>query len=221
MLSLKNLCKSYASPEGDLEVINKLNFSISEGQSLAIVGESGSGKSTLLHVIAGLEKPSSGSVEFEQLDLWALNESNRAKIRRENMAVIFQQFNLIPSLTVKDNIEFHAKIIGTFDPILVKETITLLKLEDVLKKYPEQISGGQQQRSAIARAVVAQPVLILADEPTGNLDEKNTTSVIEMLNTLVDKNKTTLIVATHSQAFAASLQTKVILKEGKLTKHVL
>ena len=221
MLSLKNLCKSYVSPEGDLEVINKLNFSISKGKSLAIVGESGSGKSTLLHLIAGLERPSSGSIEFEQLDLWTLNDSNRAKIRREKMAVIFQQFNLIPSLTVKDNIEFHAKIIGTFDPILVKQTVTLLKLDDVLKKYPEQISGGQQQRSAIARAVVAKPVLILADEPTGNLDEKNSTNVIEMLTALVDKNKTTLIVATHSQAFAASLQTQATLKDGKLTRNVL
>ena len=221
MLSLKNLSKFYNSSEGQLTVLNDLSLKVSKGESLAILGESGSGKSTLLHIIAGLEKPTTGLVRFQNMDIWASNEAERAKLRREKMAVIFQQFNLIPSLSIKDNIEFHSKIIGTFDPEFVQNTVKLLKLEDILNKYPEQTSGGQQQRTAIARAIAAKPLLILADEPTGNLDEKNTTSVIKMLNKLVNKEQTTLLVATHSQTLAASLKTQVILKKGKLKRYVL
>ena len=221
MLSLKNLSKSFNSPEGQLKVFTDLNLTVGKGESLAILGESGSGKSTLLHIIAGLEKPTAGLVGFQKVDIWASNESERAKVRREKMAVIFQQFNLIPSLNIKDNIEFHAKIVGTFDAEFVQNIVKLLKLEDILKKYPEQTSGGQQQRTAIARAVAAKPLLILADEPTGNLDEKNTISVIRILNRLVSKHQTTLLVATHSQTLAASLKTQVILKKGNLRKYVL
>ncbi len=220
MLTLKNLSKSFNSSEGRLEILNNVNFSVSKGESLAILGESGSGKSTLLHIIAGLEKPSSGSVAFEKYDIWSSSESERAKMRRQNMAVIFQQFNLIPCLNVRDNIEFHSKIIGTFDPEFVEKTITYLKLNDIINKYPEQISGGQQQRTAIARAVVARPKIILADEPTGNLDETNSKTVIKMLNKLVEKNLTTLLVATHSQIFAKSLKVQVLLKKGKLKRNV-
>ncbi len=220
MLRLKDLSKSFRSPEGKLEVLKNLNLSVSKGDSLAILGDSGSGKSTLLHIVAGLEKPTTGLVKFMNFDIWASNESDRAKVRREKMAVVFQQFNLIPSLTIKDNIEFHAKIVGKFDSKFVHQTIKILKLESILKKYPEQTSGGQQQRTAIARAIVAKPSLILADEPTGNLDEKNTTNVIEMLNTLVSKEKTTLLVATHSQQFAESLKLKVVLQKGKLQRNV-
>ena len=221
MLRLKTLSKSYNSAEDNIEVLNKLNLSVSQGESIAILGDSGSGKSTLLHIIAGLERPTSGLVEFGTCNIWAATESERAKVRREKMAVIFQQFNLIPSLTIKDNIEFHSKIIDNHDEEFTTQTIKLLKLEDILKKYPEQTSGGQQQRTAIARAVVAKPVLILADEPTGNLDEKNTIGVIKILNNLVEKNKTTLLVATHSQAFATALNTQLILKNGKLKRNVL
>ena len=221
MLSLKNLSKSFNSPEGQLKVFTDLNLTVGKGESLAILGESGSGKSTLLHIIAGLEKPTAGLVGFQDVDIWASNESKRAKVRREKMAVIFQQFNLIPSLNIEDNIEFHAKIVGTFDAEFVQNIVKLLKLEDILKKYPEQTSGGQQQRTAIARAVAAKPLLILADEPTGNLDEKNTISVIKILNRLVGKHQTTLLVATHSQTLAASLKKQVILKKGTLRKYVL
>lgn len=213
------MSKSFNSSEGNIEVLKDLNFSVSKGESLAILGESGSGKSTLLHIMAGLERPTSGAVEFQNEDIWASSESERAKFRRENLAVIFQQFNLIPSLSMKDNIEFHSKIIGSFDPEFFKKTVERLKLEDILEKYPEQTSGGQQQRAAIARAVVAKPSVILADEPTGNLDEKNTSNVIKILTKLVDKRKTTLIVATHSQLFAASLKAQVILHKGKLKRN--
>ena len=220
MLKLQSLSKYFSVPEETVKVLRDLNLSVSRGQSLAILGESGSGKSTLLHIIAGLERPTSGTVEFQKASLWDLRESKRAKIRREKMAVIFQQFNLIPSLTIKDNIEFHSKINGTFDSELADDTIKLLKLDTILKKYPEQTSGGQQQRTAIARAVVSKPLLVLADEPTGNLDEENTASVIKIFSELVEKVQTTLIVATHSRNLAKSLKTQVILRKGKLKRHV-
>ena len=136
------------------------------------------------------------------------------------MAVIFQQFNLVPSLTIRENIELHAKIVKKFDPSFIKDVVRLLRIEDIMEKYPEQTSGGQQQRTAIARAVSAKPTLILADEPTGNLDELNTQSVIQMLGKLVTQSKTTLLVATHSNSFASRLKSQVILSKGKLSRNV-
>lgn len=221
MLRLKNVSKSFDSPEGSLKVLNNVNLTVSMGQSVAILGESGSGKSTLLHIISGLEKPNSGSIEFDKRDVWLANETGRAKIRREKMAVIFQQFNLVPSLTIRENIELHAKIVKKFDLPFIEKIVKTLKIKDIMGKYPEQTSGGQQQRTAIARAVAAKPVLILADEPTGNLDEANTESVIKMLGTLVTQSQTTLLVATHSHSFASTLQSQYLLKNGKLKRNVL
>ena len=220
MLCLKNVSKSFDSAEGPLEVLNNVNLTVAQGESVAILGESGSGKSTLLHIISGLEKPNTGSVEFDSKDLWLGGEASRAKIRREKMAVIFQQFNLVPSLTIRENIELHAKIVKKFDPSFIKDVVGLLRIEDIMEKYPEQTSGGQQQRTAIARAVSAKPTLILADEPTGNLDELNTQSVIQMLGKLVTQSKTTLLVATHSNSFASTLKSQVILSKGKLSRDV-
>jgi putative ABC transport system ATP-binding protein len=220
MLSLKNISKSFNSAEGPLEVLSKVNLNVARGETVAILGESGSGKSTLLHIIAGLEKPDSGEVIVEQMDVWLAAETNRAKLRREKMAVVFQQFNLVPSLTIRENIELHAKIVQKFDPPFIKNIVRILKIEDLMEKYPEQTSGGQQQRAAIARAIAAKPALILADEPTGNLDEENTSSVIKMLGTLVIQSQTTLLVATHSHSFAAKLNTQYSLRKGNLKRNV-
>jgi putative ABC transport system ATP-binding protein len=126
----------------------------------------------------------------------------------------------VPSLTIRENIELHAKIVKKFDPSFIKDVVGLLRIEDIMEKYPEQTSGGQQQRTAIARAVSAKPTLILADEPTGNLDELNTQSVIQMLGKLVTQSKTTLLVATHSNSFASTLKSQVILSKGKLSRNV-
>ena len=220
MLRLKNVSKSFESAEGSLDVLNNINLTVSQGESVAILGESGSGKSTLLHIISGLEKPNTGSIKFDHMNLWLGSEASRAKIRREKMAVIFQQFNLVPSLTIRENIELHAKIVKKFDPSFIKNVVRILRIEDIMEKYPEQTSGGQQQRTAIARAVAAKPTLILADEPTGNLDEVNTQSVIKMLGKLVIQSKTTLLVATHSHSFASTLKSQFILSKGKLTRNV-
>jgi putative ABC transport system ATP-binding protein len=219
MLSIKDLCKAYISTEGNHKVLNNLNLDVSQGDSLALIGESGSGKSTLLNIIAGLEKPSSGTIWVDGIELWSIKEFERAKIRREKMAVIFQQFNLIPSLKIKQNIEFHARLNRNIDIKFINDVIFTLGLEDILEKYPEQTSGGQQQRVAIARAISSKPNLILADEPTGNLDEENTLKVAKLLNSLVKKNNMTLIVATHSQNLAATLDSKVVLIKGHLQKN--
>ena len=219
MLSIKDLCKSYISTEGNHKVLNNLNLDVSQGDSLALIGESGSGKSTLLNIIAGLEKPSSGTIWVDGIELWSIKEFERAKIRREKMAVIFQQFNLIPSLKIKQNIEFHARLNRNIDIKFINDVIFTLGLEDILEKYPEQTSGGQQQRVAIARAISSKPNLILADEPTGNLDEENTLKVAKLLNSLVKKNNMTLIVATHSQNLAATLDSQVVLIKGNLQKN--
>ena len=220
MLCLKNVSKSFDSAEGSLEVLNNINLTVPRGESVAIIGESGSGKSTLLHIISGLEKPNTGSIQFDNRDLWLGSEANRAKMRREKMAVIFQQFNLVPSLTIRENIELHSKIVKRFDPSFIKDVVRILRIEDIMEKYPEQTSGGQQQRTAIARAVAAKPILILADEPTGNLDEINTKNVIKMLGELVTQSNTTLLVATHSHSFASTLKSQFILRNGKLTRNV-
>ena len=221
MLHVKKLSKTYYSAEGNQAVLKDLDLNLQQGDSLAILGESGSGKSTLINIIAGLEEPTKGIIELNGLNLWSCLEHQRAKIRRERLAVIFQQYNLIPTLTIRENILFHAKLVGKVDPNFVNQIVRTLKLETILEKYPEQTSGGQQQRVAIARAVAAKPNLILADEPTGNLDEENTQRVIEMLNLLLKENNTSLLIATHSNILSAQLDAQVILTKGTLKKHAI
>ena len=216
MLYIKNLSKTYLSTEGTQTVLNKLNLTLEQGASMAILGESGSGKSTLLNIIAGLEKPDRGLVRVNGLNVWSTLEHERARIRREHVSVIFQQYNLIPSLNIIENIEFHARLMNKLDVKFVNKVVKTLRLQNVLKKYPEQTSGGQQQRAAIARAIVSKPNLILADEPTGNLDEENTQRVIQMLTLMLTRSNTTLLVATHSQSLSTKLNSKLILSKGAL-----
>lgn len=216
MLSITDLSKKYSSIDGNQTVLNGLNLQLNTCESLAIIGESGSGKSTLLHIIAGLEKPSGGYVKLNGINLWLQSEHERARFRRNHISVIFQQFNLVPSLTVKENIEFHAKLINRFEPKFASTIIEYLKLENILTKYPEQTSGGQQQRVAIARALTAKPNLILADEPTGNLDPENSQRVAEILNLSLKQIETSLIVATHSDLLANTLDSKISLINGVL-----
>ena len=170
LLIVKNLNKDFESSGESFEVFNDLSFEIYPKTSTALLGESGSGKTTLIHLIAGLESPGSGLIKINDFDIWKYSEQKRADFRLHNIAVIFQQFNLIPSLNILNNIKFHSKLIKNFDQNFQDELIELLGLQGLLKKYPEEISGGQQQRVAIARALVQDPAFVLADEPTGNLD---------------------------------------------------
>ena len=218
-LSVENITKHFASNEGPVRVLDSISLNLEAGEVVALTGESGSGKSTLLHVIAGLEPAESGHVLLDGIDVLSLNDTKSAKLRCENIGIVFQQFNLIPSLTVGQNISFQARLAG-HDPIgLRMEDLTLsLGLEDHITKYPEQLSGGQQQRVAIARAILHAPKLILADEPTGNLDEDSGDAVYRALLTQAKASGASLLMATHSTRLAARADRRLHLSHGSVVQ---
>ena len=216
VLNLKAIQKSFRTNEGEVPVLSDISLSLLAGETLALRGESGSGKSTLLHIAGALELPDGGSVEIAGKNLSEMNDAERAAVRRRDVAIIFQQFNLIPSLTVASNITFQANLSGPVDKTKIEKIISALGLMDQMKKYPEALSGGQQQRVAIARALVAEPKLLLADEPTGNLDEKTAQAVLEQMLKLVGETDTALMVVTHSRNVAARMDRQLLLIEGKL-----
>ena len=216
VLNLNSIQKSFRTNEGEVPVLSDISLSLSAGETLALRGESGSGKSTLLHIAGALELPDGGSVEIAGKDLSKMDDAERAAVRRRDVAIIFQQFNLIPSLTVASNITFQANLSGPVDKTKIEKIVSALGLSDQMKKYPEALSGGQQQRVAIARALVSEPKLLLADEPTGNLDEKTAQAVLEQMLKLVAETDTALMVVTHSQNVAARMDRQLILIEGKL-----
>ena len=216
VLNLNSIQKSFRTNEGEVHVLSDISLNLLAGETLALRGESGSGKSTLLHIAGALELPDWGSVEIAGRDLSRMNDAERAAVRRRDVAIIFQQFNLIPSLTVASNITFQANLSGPVDKTKIEKIVSALGLMDQMKKYPEALSGGQQQRVAIARALVAEPKLLLADEPTGNLDEKTAQAVLEQMLKLVAETETALMVVTHSQNVAARMDRQLLLIEGKL-----
>jgi putative ABC transport system ATP-binding protein len=187
------------------------------GEMLVLTGESGSGKSTLLHLIGGLDTADDGCVAIDGTDLTPLDDAGRAALRRGTVGVIFQQFNLIPSLTVAANIAFQARLAGRYDPDRAQALAVRLGLDAHLGKYPEQLSGGQQQRVAIARTLAPQPRLVLADEPTGNLDEATADTVFALLCELVAETGAGLILVTHSERLAARMTRRMHLQGGQLT----
>jgi len=216
VLKLNSIQKSFRTNEGEVPVLSDISLNVLAGEKLALRGESGSGKSTLLHIAGALELPDGGSVEIAGRDLSKMDDAERAAVRRRDVAIIFQQFNLIPSLTVASNITFQANLSGPVDKTKIEKIVSALGLADQMKKYPEALSGGQQQRVAIARALVAEPKLLLADEPTGNLDEKTAQAVLEQMLKLVAETDTALMVVTHSQNVAARMDRQLLLIEGKL-----
>ena len=216
VLKLNSIQKSFRTNEGEVPVLSDISLTVLAGETLALRGESGSGKSTLLHIAGALELPDGGSVEIAGRDLSKMDDAERAAVRRRDVAIIFQQFNLIPSLTVASNITFQANLSGPVDKTKIEKIVSALGLADQMKKYPEALSGGQQQRVAIARALVAEPKLLLADEPTGNLDEKTAQAVLEQMLKLVAETDTALMLVTHSQNVAARMDRQLLLIEGKL-----
>ena len=214
LLSLRDITKTY--PGSATAVLRGVTFDLERGEMLALTGESGSGKSTLLHLIGGLDTADGGVVAVDGVDLTALDDTGRAAIRRGKVGVIFQQFNLIPSLTVAANIAFQARLAGHHDTNRNRVLIDRLGLRDHLHKYPEQLSGGQQQRVAIARTLAPQPDLVLADEPTGNLDEATADRVLTLLQDLVAETGAGLILVTHSERLAARLPRRLHLQGGHL-----
>jgi putative ABC transport system ATP-binding protein len=218
MLSIKNLYKSYAFADTRQDVLQGLDFDMGPASSVALRGESGSGKSTLLHLIAGLDRPDSGEIHFAGEAIHSAPESRLAALRRSRLSLVFQQFHLISTLDVLDNIRFQAALCGRQDSAYERELIERLGLSGQETKYPQQLSRGQQQRVAIARSLLHRPTLVLADEPTGNLDEKSSLEVMGLFSDLVRQAGSSLLMVTHSRAMAAFMDRRVRLHNGVLAE---
>ena len=216
LVALQKVSKSYRTAEGPLEVLRGVDLGLDVGRSLALTGESGSGKSTLLHLAAGLDHPDSGRIEIAGQDISRLSDVGRAALRRGVVGLVFQQFNLIPSLDVAANLSFHARLAGRYDSAWQSELVEKLGLEALLKRYPEQLSVGQQQRVAIGRTLAARPKLVLADEPTGNLDEATGDAVLALMLELVVQTGAALLMVTHSTRLAERLDARVHLQAGRI-----
>ena len=215
MLKIRDLQKSYVTPQGEIEVLRGVDLDVAGGESLALMGESGSGKSTLLHLAAGLDRADGGTIEIENARIEGLGDAARAEFRRKKIGVIFQQYNLIPSLTVRSNLSFQARLGGAALSDL-EALAARLGIAEALDRYPEQLSGGQQQRVAIGRTLAARPPLILADEPTGNLDQETSDEVIDLMLDLVAETGTALLLVTHSARIAQRLSRCERLEQGRL-----
>ena len=218
LLEVDNLSKNFPGSDGPVTVLDGVSFTLDRGEILALTGESGSGKSTLLHVVAGLEPADGGRVSIDGKEITGLGDAERANIRREGVGIVFQQFNLIPSLTVLQNITFQARLARRDTASLrTDDLIAALDLQDQLAKYPEELSGGQQQRVAIARALLPAPKLVLADEPTGNLDEDTADSVFEQLLAQARFANSGLLLVTHSERLATRADRRLHLSHGKIS----
>ena len=216
LLTLTGVTKTYATGEGPLTVLDGIDLALQAGTSLALTGESGSGKSTLLHLAAGLDLADAGRVDLAGVNLTAAGDSLRAGLRRGTVGLVFQQFNLIPSLDVAANLAFQARLAGRHDAAWTAQLAQVLGLSALLGRYPEQLSGGQQQRVAIGRTLAARPQLVLADEPTGNLDQATGDAVLDLMLRLVADTGAALLMVTHSPRLARRLDRCVTLSAGRI-----
>ncbi|WP_119394659.1 ABC transporter ATP-binding protein [Salinibius halmophilus] len=216
MLELRQLSKGYQQPDGYLSVLNNVSGELASGKSVALLGESGSGKSTLLHLIAGLDQPDSGELLINQQSMSQATRKQWDTLRRTQLSLVFQDFHLIPTLTVADNIRLQARLAGRLDEAFIAQLIERLGLGDKLKQLPDALSGGQQQRVAIARALAHRPALVLADEPTGNLDEQTAKQVMTLFLDCVKSANSSLLMVTHSPTMAQYLDQQWHLANGCL-----
>ncbi len=219
ILEIKNLCKEYGKGETKVEALKDVSFDVEQGEFVAIVGPSGSGKSTLLHILGGVDTPTSGEVIISGTDIGKLNENNLAIFRRRQIGLIYQFYNLIPILNVEENMTLPILLDGKKpDKKLLKSLVEKLGLNDRLKHLPNQLSGGQQQRVSIGRALINHPALLLADEPTGNLDSKNSKEIISLLRKFNRENNQTVIIITHDERIALSADRVITIEDGQITK---
>lgn len=218
LLEVDNICKTYGSGETAVHALQEVSFSVPKGEYVAVVGESGSGKSTLLNMIGALDTPDFGKVTIGGKDIFAMNDSKLTVFRRRNIGFIFQAFNLVPELTVEQNIMFPVLLdYQKPDRKYLEELLTVLNLQERRNHLPTQLSGGQQQRVAIGRALITRPSLILADEPTGNLDTQNSSEVIALLKEASRKYEQTIIMITHNRSIAQSADRILQVADGVLT----
>lgn len=219
ILKVKNLSKVYGKGENKLEALKNVSFSIERGEFVAIVGASGSGKSTLLHMLGGLDRPSSGEIYLDSENVYKLNEERLVIFRRRNVGFVFQFFNLIPVLDVEENISLPALLDQEkVDKKYLTELIDMLGLKERKNHLPSELSGGQQQRVSIGRALINKPSIILADEPTGNLDSKNSKEVIELLRISSKKYNQTLVIITHDLSIAEQADRVITISDGEIKK---
>ena len=217
ILEVQNLCKTYGKGEAEVRALDNVSFSVGKGEFIAIVGESGSGKSTLLNVVGALDNPTSGKVLIDGKDIFSMPEKKLTVFRRQNIGFIFQSFNLIPELNVEQNITFPLLLdYQKPDQRYVEELLEILGLKERRKHLPSQLSGGQQQRVAIGRALVARPAIIMADEPTGNLDSKNSQEVITLLKSMSVKYRQTILMITHNENHADATDRVLRMTDGRL-----
>lgn len=220
ILRVENLSKSYGKGEAEVKALQNVNLSINKGEFVAIVGPSGSGKSTLLHLLGGVDTPTSGKVFINDVDIYTLKEKDLAIFRRRNVGLIYQFYNLIPVLTVKENIMLPAELDNRkINSEYYEDLIKTLGLKERENHLPNQLSGGQQQRTSIGRALINRPTIVLADEPTGNLDSKNSKEVVELLKISVKKYKQTLIVITHDTNIALQADRVITMEDGIIKSH--
>lgn len=216
-LKTSNLKKIYGKGENKVQALDDINLEIEPNKFTAIIGPSGSGKSTLLHCMAGLDKPTSGNVYLDDIDIYTLNDEKLSKIRRDEFGFIFQSYNLIPVINVYDNITLPVSIDGKKeDKRYINTLIEKLGISNQINKFPNELSGGQQQRVAIARALANKPSVIFADEPTGNLDSKTTDEVIDILKVCVKELNQTLVMITHNSDIAKMADKVIIIADGKI-----
>lgn len=219
ILKVQNLTKKYGKKDTEVVALDNVSFSVEKGEFVAIVGASGSGKSTLLHLIGGVDKPTSGKVFIDGTDIYSLNNDKLAIFRRRQVGLIYQFYNLIPILNVKENITLPCDLDGQkADEKYFNELIYILGLENRINHLPNQLSGGQQQRVSIGRAMMNHPAIVLADEPTGNLDSKASREIIDLLKASNKKYKQTLIVITHDEKIALEADRIITIQDGKLVK---
>ncbi|GAA0704120.1 ABC transporter ATP-binding protein [Paraclostridium ghonii] len=220
ILKVENLTKSYGTGEAKVDALKNINLSINKGEFVAIVGPSGSGKSTLLHLLGGVDKPTSGNVFINDVDIYNLKEKDLSIFRRRNIGIIYQFYNLIPVLSVKENILLPAELDNRkIEKAYLNDLLKTLGLKERENHLPNELSGGQQQRTSIGRSLINRPAIVLADEPTGNLDSKNSKEVIELLKLSVKKYNQTLIMITHDNNIALQADRVISIEDGMITAN--
>ena len=221
ILKVEHLSKIYGKGETIVKAVDDISFSVEKGDFVAIVGASGSGKSTLLHLLGGVDRPSTGKVFIDGVDIYEMDNDALAIFRRRQVGIIYQFYNLIPILDIEENITLPAKLDGqNVDNMYLKDLLETLGLENRKKHLPNELSGGQQQRVSIGRAIINNPALVLADEPTGNLDSKASDEIISLLKKSNEKYNQTIIVITHDLEIAASCNRIITIEDGKIVSDV-